>query len=63
MAKKRKVSKTRKSSSRTVSRSASRSASGNFMGIKYDSLTFLLFLLFVLVVALYFVSRAMGMGV
>ena len=53
----------RKSAKRkSVSRKSTSSGSSNILGIKYDSLTFLLFLVFVLVVAMVFVSRTLGMG-
>ena len=52
---KRKVAK--RSSAR---KSAPRSTS--LLGMKYDSLTFLLFLVFVLVVAMVLVSKMLGMG-
>ena len=54
---KKKVSKAKRSSSRP-----SRSASPEVFGIKFDSLTFLLFAVFVLVVALILVSRMLGMN-
>jgi hypothetical protein len=53
---KKKVSKVKRSSSRP-----SRSSSPEVFGIKFDSLTFLLFAVFVLVVALILVSRMLGM--
>jgi len=53
---KRKVSRARRSSS-----GSSRSSSDVF-GIKFDSLTFFLFAVFVLVVALIAVSRMLGMS-
>jgi hypothetical protein len=53
---KRKVSKVRRSTSKPAR------SSSEIFGIKFDSLTFLLFVVFALVVVLILVSRMLGMN-
>ena len=50
----------RKKAARAVSRSKKKAYKPETYGIQYNSLTFLLFLVFVLIVAMVLVSKAMG---
>ena len=52
----------RKKTSRAASKSKKSLYRPETYGVKYDSLTFLLFLVFVLVVAMVLVSKMMGVG-